>query len=323
MSTLSIGPDAHRYTWDEGWAQLPARHSATGNGRVHGLVALKDGRLVVFRQASPAVCVLAPDGTLLGEWGLGFTGAHGLSVVDADADDADLAFWLVDQESRRVVRCGLDGTEQRELAAPAPDRVPGGLYTPTWAVEHPANGDVWVGDGYGGNCVYRYDSGGDIIQVLDGTGPGEMGRFGEPHGLAISPQNELWITDRQNHRVVVYDLDGNFLRGKKDLCHSPCSFAFHDGHVYVPELFGALKIITPELELVAELGANPDVQPRPDGAWWPPVAPEGWPDLAGTAHVQAGRFNSPHGIAVSPVDGSVYVGEWIVGGRLIRLTPER
>jgi hypothetical protein len=36
--------------------------------------------------------------------------------------------------------------------------------------------------------------------------------------------------------------------------------------------------------------------------------------------VQAGKFNSPHGIATD-CDGAIYVSEWLVGGRLVKLDP--
>ncbi|MEO0515354.1 MAG: hypothetical protein AAF086_08690, partial [Planctomycetota bacterium] len=119
---------------------------------------------------------------------------------------------------------------------------------------------------------------------------------------------------------------GQHLRSSTAACHSPTAIAFHDGHAYVAELFGAVRILDAELNVVATLGENPWLTPepgwedRPQWAWPDAAAQAGYPDCAGTDHVQPGQFISPHGIAVAP-DGSVYVVEWTVGGRILKLEP--
>lgn len=313
---MQIGSGDFTYTWIENWARIPDTPSGRINGRTHGAAVLPDGRVIVFCQSWPGVLFFDPSGQLIDSWGDRFLGAHGLELT-RDRDGQDVLM-LVDQTTCEVCKVTLGGELiQRYEAPPITDR-PGGKYVPTWATLNKSNGDVWVGDGYGGDRVYRYDGQGKYVSWIDGSEGGKA--FQSPHAVKFSPEGELWITDRSNHRIAIYDADGKLLRDKQHLCHSPSDFAFHDGLTYVPELFTGIKIITPDLEVVADLGSNPQVKPHADlESWWPPQAPEGWPDLAGTEHIRPGVFNSPHGIAVDPNTGDIIVVEWIIGGRITRL----
>ena len=314
---MTVGTGAFAYEWIDDWLRVPP----TDNGRTHAAAVTRGGDVIVFHQASPAVLVCDADGTIKDRWG-DYPGAHGLTLVEEGGRDI---LWLTDQDSAVVRKHGLDGEVLGELPrpealAPSPGRE--GKYVPTWAAVAP-DGDVWVADGYGSYGVYRYAPDGRLKQTI--TGEEGAGRFESPHGLAFSPRGELWITDRANARVCVYDVEGRPLRHRDGLCHSPCCFAFREAggrvEVYVPELFTGLKVIDEQLNLLAEVGASDEVGPQPDGGR-PPITPAGWPNLAGTEHVKPGVFNSPHGVAVSPA-GEVYVTEWIVGGRVTKLVPTR
>lgn len=313
---MEIGQGDYRYNWIDNWATVPA--SNRDNGRTHGVQVTRDGDVVIFNQGNPAVLIFAPDGTPRAQFG-DYPGAHGLTLREEDGREV---LWVTDQSLCCVRKLTLDGQELLELPAPPeealvdPSDGKARSYIPTWADTGP-DGDIWVGDGYGSHYVFRFAPDGTYKGRTDGTDG--AGRFREPHGLAFSPGNELWLTDRANHRVCVYDADGKLLRHKEWLCHSPCTFAFDtDGNIYVPELFTGVKILTPDLELVAALGEHPEIKPNEDRkAWWPPRAPQGWPNLSGE-DLKPGLFNSPHGIAVNG-GGDIFVVEWIVGGRITKL----
>ncbi|MEM8738109.1 MAG: hypothetical protein AAGG38_06480 [Planctomycetota bacterium] len=318
---MHIGEAPHQYIWHEDWAKIPDTPSGRNNGRTHGVAVLKDGRVVVFNQAVPGILFFDPDGKLVESWGDRFTGAHGLSLVEHDGEET---FWLTDQDSCEVCHVTLDGELIQRLDPPPIDQRPDGKYKPTWADQNPANGDVWVGDGYGGFAVFRYAADGTYLGRILGDEPDAAGCFFAPHCLAFSPAGELWITDRGNHRLCVYDGEGKFLRHSNAACHSPCDFAFHDGLVIVPELFGAVKILDQQLNVVAELGANANLAPAagweslPQWVWPTWVEETQWPNVDREAYVKPGVFNSPHGIAAAP-NGDLYVVEWIVGGRITKL----
>ncbi|MEM9752509.1 MAG: hypothetical protein AAF916_03895 [Planctomycetota bacterium] len=312
---------AFNFRWIEDWARIPDTASGRKNGRTHGVEVLPDGRVAVFHQATPAMLFFEADGSLSHAWGDRFLGAHGMTLTEHDGQPA---FWLVDEFSCEVVKTTLDGETILRITAPPIDARPDGKYVPTWADQHPETGDIWVGDGYGGSTLHRFNARGrhlEAITKIDGV------RLNEPHGLRISPEGELWLTDRANHRIVVLDADGKLVRSTRSACHSPTSIAFHDGRAYIAELFGAVRVLDRDLNRLATLGENPWLTPEPGWEdrptwWWPDAqTQEGYPNFAGTERVQPGKFISPHGIAVGP-DGAVFITEWTLGGRILKLEPD-
>jgi DNA-binding beta-propeller fold protein YncE len=308
------------YTWHDQWARIPGTVTGRQNGRTHGVCVTGEGTVIVFHQAENGLLTFDPDGQLISAvGGERWMGAHGLTKIEEDGEER---LWLVDQDSTEVVKVDLDGNEL--LRVPRPDHPSyrgqnEGAYVPTWAAQDPVTGRIWVADGYGSSLLHRYSADGTYEMTLDGTEG--AGRFREPHGIqfttgAAGP--ELFVTDRANHRIVTYSGEGTFLRSSTQV-HSPCNFDFLDDHVVVPELYTGVKILDLDsLEVVTEIGKNQDVSPRPDGEWWPPICPEGWPNLAGTNYIRVGVFNSPHAACFSP-DGDLYVVEWIIGGRITKL----
>lgn len=317
---IRAGKD-NSYQWIDNWARIPAMPAERRNGRTHSVVVSREGRVFVFHQAVPAVLEFTAEGRLRASWGE-FAGAHGMTLAGGEGGEEHL--WLTDEFSSLVVKATLDGRIVRSLKAPShPAYGAGGKkYVPTWAAENPDTGDVWVADGYGASLVHRFTPGGECVQTLDGTEG--AGRFNEPHGILVRRGRngiEILITDRANHRIVVYDGEGRFLRASGS-AHSPCSFGALGSRLVVPELFTGLKILDADsLEVVDEIGANPLVRPRADGGWWPPQAPEGWPDFP-PERLQPGVFNSPHGACFTPA-GDILVVEWIIGGRITKLEAER
>ena len=95
---------------------------------------------------------------------------------------------------------------------------------------------------------------------------------------------------------------------------SPSGFATHGTLMVVAELKARLLLLDGEDRLVTGLGGDPEVADT-----------EGWPnDLDETGKpirpksLASGKFNSPHGMAVD-ADGNIYIAEWLVGGRHIKL----
>jgi len=75
------------------------------------------------------------------------------------------------------------------------------------------NGDIFVGDGHGGESnarMLKFSQDGTFIKTWGtrGTGPGD---FEAPHTLAMDSSGRLFVGDRGNSRVQIFDQDGNFL----------------------------------------------------------------------------------------------------------------
>ncbi len=316
---MRIGTGEQTYTWHENWATLPDTPATRENGRTHALCVTNAGNLIVFAQTRDGLLTYDPAGKLLhATGGDRWLGAHGLTrVVEQDIE----YLWLVDQNTAEVAKVTLEGKAVQTLAAPPHPAYEGAdakRYVPTWAAVNTANGDIWVADGYGGSLVHRYNRAGEYLASL--SGEEGAGRFNCPHALAFDPSGQLWIADRGNARITIYDADGRHLRHRDGVCHSPCGFSFHADTVLVPELFTGVKLLDLQLNLLAELGGNTDVRDDAlDRFTYPPTPIPGWPNWQGTPRIRPGHFNSPHGGCFGPT-GDIYVAEWIIGGRVTRLT---
>ncbi len=308
---MRIGQGEFTYEWIEHWARIPATESSLANGRTHGVVALDGGDVLVFNQAQPGILRFGSDGTLKNAWGDRFGGAHGMTLAQ---DPEGPVLWLTDQYTAEVVKTTLDGRTLLVLQPP-PLSVysASGRYVPTWVAVNEerfgGNGDVWVADGYGVNFIHRYAKSGAYISSINGT-EGRAGAFNCPHGITFIPKAdgpELYIADRSNKRVQVYDAEGRFKRVfGGDFLNSPCGFVHRNGIIYIPELFARVSILDEKDQLITYLGEQATAEKA-----------AGWPNLP-SDQIHPGLFNSPHGMAVDDI-GNLYVAEWIIGGRLIKL----
>jgi hypothetical protein len=304
MSKLFLDTPAGRYRWHENWALIPISAENPENGRTHGVVVDKNGRIYVFRQAIPAMLVFEPDGSFAASWG-NYPGAHGLTLVEEQGQEH---LWLTDQERAVAEKGTLDG--DLILRLDSPPYAAFEPYVPTWVavneVRYGGNGDIWVADGYGSHRVSRFDAAGKFTLALDGTEG--CGRFSCPHGIWFDRRKrpmELYIADRGNRRVQVYDEQGHYLRSfGENFLTSPDGFALDGDRLIVPELHGRVTLLDTNDRLICHLGANETVCDDPL-----------WPD--GNALLPC-MFSSPHA-AAADARGNLYVVEWRRGGRIVKL----
>ena len=113
----------------------------------------------------------------------------------------------------------------------------------------------------------------------------------------------------------MYDTDGRWLRTVGEgFLNSPSAFVTDGPNIVVGELYARLAVVDMDDRLVGYLGEDDQARQRP--GWPNGLGPDEQP--ARNPNLQPGRFNSPHGLA-SDADGNIYVAEWLIGGRMIKL----
>ncbi len=322
---MLIRAGSHTFEWIEDWAHLPDVASKTGWAH-HGIAVTSRNTLVAGDPTRADLLEFDTEGTLLSRIATSLTECHGVTrVTERDTD----SFWVVDigrkyqrpQGSPRVVKISLEGEIEAELERPPNPEDPDGDYVPTWVAVNEerfgGNGDIWVADGYGSSLVHRFDRSGDYVATIDGR-EGSAGRFQQPHTVFLDtrkPQSELYIADRVNHRVQVYDLEGTFKRSfGEDFLTMPTGFAISGEDLVIIELRARATLVDVDDDLIGHIGENPLVWERK--GWPNSLNPEG--DPARSTRLEPGKFNSPHGVAVDR-EGNIYITEWLLGGRYIKL----
>jgi DNA-binding beta-propeller fold protein YncE len=153
------------------------------------------------------------SGRLVKSFGAGmFILPHGLHVDRAGN------IWVTDNLGRsgkgqQVIKFSPDGKVLMTLgkagvAGSGPDE-----FNAPSAVYVAPNGDIFVADGHGGNTnarIVKFSPDGKFIKAwgTKGSAPGE---FDVPHTLAMDSRGRLFVGDRQNNRIQIFDQDGNFL----------------------------------------------------------------------------------------------------------------
>ncbi|HEY1919790.1 MAG TPA: hypothetical protein VGH27_29815 [Streptosporangiaceae bacterium] len=317
-----------RYGWDE----LVVSESVSDGWAHHGIDILSDGSVVTAAPDQASVVVLGLGQRRRFQFDTDLSELHGITVSRTAEGDV---LWLVDNGHKflpasprygekispgRVVAMTLDGRQKGELLAPQIAAYAARPWAPCALVidESPGGGtgDVWVADGYGASLLHRFRSDGTHRATIDGGASGRT--FDTPHDVMIDTRRgapELYVADRANRRIVVLDLEGRFLRTVGEgVLSSPSAFAVSEDLLFVAELYGSLAVF--------------DRDDRFEGfvCWGDDHNREGWPntvDGAGAVTrppLRPGALNSPHGLAVDQ-QGAVYVTEWLIGGRVVRLFP--
>ncbi|MDP6453297.1 MAG: hypothetical protein QF898_08325, partial [SAR202 cluster bacterium] len=220
------------------------------------------------------------------------------------------------ESTGQAVKITLDGEVVQRLERPDLPVYDSGMYSPTSVAVNGANGDIWLADGYGQSYVHRYDCSGNYLSSINGEEG--AGRFATPHSVFVDtrkPDAELYISDRANGRVQVYDLEGQFKRAfGSDFLTTPSAFAIHGDKMVIAELNARLAVVDSSDCLIGYLGGNVSVA---DVAGWPNNLDDSGTPIR-TSLLEPGKFNSPHGLALDS-EGNIYVSEWLIGGRFIKL----
>ena len=219
-----------------------------------------------------------------------------------------------------VLKVDLEGRTVQRLARPPHPAYRSGQYRPTLVAVNETrfggDGAVWVADGYGESLVHRFDADGTYRLTL--SGDEGAGRFKSPHAVFIDRRRdepELYIADRGNARIQVYDLNGRFRRAfGQSYLSAPTWFATHGEHLFLVEFRPPrLTVLDREDALVGYACEDPEAPKRPGF----PYPLDGSGRVVRTP-VYAGKLQTPHALAIDRT-GNVYVTEGVLGGRFTKL----
>jgi sugar lactone lactonase YvrE len=344
LSALLLAPAAFAadppeipYTADANFLKLPENMHF---GETSGVAVNSKKHVFVFQRANtngPAFGASAAQllefdqtGKFVREIGKGLYAWAYAHDVRVDKDDN---IWAIDKGSDMIVKFNpagrvtmvfgrkkeaSDEAEPWTRVTPPRPAIDGQFRQPT-DVTWDAQGNTYISDGYINSRVAKYDKNGDWVKTWGQPG-NKPGEFNIPHGIAADNAGNIYVADRQNKRIQVFDTDGKYLREMR---------------IDVPAPSGA----QPWMATVAP-GLEPAPNHTPGSPWTVCITPgptqylytsDSFPGriykftldgklvgMLGKAGRQQGQFGWIHQIAC-PSENELYVAE-IVNWRVQKLT---
>jgi hypothetical protein len=299
-----IGEGRFRYETEEGWAKLPAGYEFPD---ASGVTVDSQDNVYILNRGPHPVIVVDRDGNFLRSWGEGEfdARAHGIHASPDDfiwtVNDNQHCIKKYTPEGKLVLTIGIAGQEAEKWSGKPFNR-------PTNMAISPNTGDVYVTDGYGNSRVHRYTSEGK--HVVSWGAPGvDPGQFQVPHNVVIDGDENVYVTDRENYRLQVFDSNGSLKAIWQNIYRPQALCMDREGILYIGE-----QLMENELFDYGKVGHRLNAY-RKDGTR---LARIGDP-MIGDGPTQ---FIAPHGFGVDSA-GNLYVGEvsYTVYGR--RLDPPR
>jgi DNA-binding beta-propeller fold protein YncE len=130
--------------------------------------------------------------------------------------DAQGMIWLADAGNHTVLQCTPEGKLLKTLGTPGELGCDETHFNRPTDMAITPDGQVFVSDGYGNARVVHFDARGQFVKSWGklGTAPGE---FNLPHAIVLDSKGRLYVADRNNARVQVFDQTGKLLDVWQDL----------------------------------------------------------------------------------------------------------
>ena len=210
-----VGSGEFRYEVIEGWGKLPDGWTFK---EVAAVAVDKKDQVYCFTRGAHPIIVFDRDGNFVRSWGEGvFKRAHGATI------GPDETIFLSDDGDHTVRKCTLDGKVIFTLGVPgqpAPYQS-GEPFNRCTHVAFAPKGDFYVSDGYGNSRVHKYSPDGKLLFSWGEPGC-DPGQFNIVHNICTDKEGWVYVADRENHRVQVFDGNGKYETQWNNL-HRPCA----------------------------------------------------------------------------------------------------
>ncbi len=275
------------YDADDEWAKIPAEYQFP---EAAGVAVDADDNVYVFNRGEHPVVVLDKNGNFLRSFGEGeFSGReHGIHISPDGfcylVEDAHHAIHKYDLMGKRLWTLGDEGK-------PAPKWSGTPFNRPTHMAVSPKSGDIFVTDGYGNSRVHRFSPDGKLLLSWGEVGS-DYGEFQNPHNVVVDEDEYVYVADRENNRVQVFDGKGRFEACWNQVFKADGMCTDSNGIFYVGELVGMhdTNAIGHRITILSKFGrrlARIGSKTQGDGP---------------------GEFNAIHGMAADS-QGNLYVAE--------------
>lgn len=276
-------------------------------GSTHGAVVI-DSSGNIYTSSSLGVFVFSPEGGVVRHFlGSEYSNIHDMEI--RKEAEGEFIYGARNVNAEGIKFDAESGEIVLKLKFPEESGLKLDKFNPT-AITVAPNGDIILSDGYASNHIFKYNSTGKYLMHF-GTKGNELKQFNTAHGMTLDTRYDpprLLICDRNHQpkgRLLHYDLEGNYIDEVATGLGMPTSVSVQGDFVSVPDLHGRLVILDKNNTIIAVLGNNPDPAKGRNFK----IPQEQWVE---------GHFSGTHG-SYWDKDGNLYVQDWNISGRLMKL----
>lgn len=250
------------YRLVENWAQLPDGFTW---GQVIAVEVDPEGNLITFQRCSSDTCVgqsappllkFSPSGEHLMSWGEGLiVWPHGLDI------DSEGNIWVTDGRHEGAMgevihKFSSDGELLMTIGTPGVSGSGAYTFNGICDVAVADNGDIFVADGHFNNRVVKYSADGKFVKSWGqpGTGPSE---FDMPHSIDIDSKGRVFVADRGNSRIQIFDQDGHYLDSWRQFGRPSGIYITADDRLFVADS-QSVDGVNPDFEMGIYYGSAVD-----------------------------------------------------------------
>ena len=200
---MQVGDGDFRYEVIQDWAKLPPGWTF---GWIPGVAVDSQDRVYVYSRSEHPMVVFDREGNFLTSWGDDvLENAHGIFIDDDDN------VYCTEWSSHCAHKFSTEGQLQWTLGTPGVPRPPGLPFNLPTDLAIAPDGCLFVSDGYGNSKMHKYSAEGVLLFSWGepGTGPGQ---FNLVHSVWVDSDYQVYICDRENNRIQIFDGEGGFLR---------------------------------------------------------------------------------------------------------------
>lgn len=195
---------------------------------ISSVAVLETGLVAALFRTAPQVRLFDAEGHVVTQWTIpGVVCPHHITAVTGGGA------LVTDLDGHQVLCLDAQGNVAWTL---------GEAHHPKWMApfNHPTQaafdrqGQLFVTDGYGNYCLHRFDQARTLLETHGEAGQGD-GQFSTPHAVVVDDNNRVYVADRENSRVQVFDGNGTFLRQINGM-YKPMALALtREGHLLVSD----------------------------------------------------------------------------------------
>ncbi len=217
------------YKSNKNWYSVPPQ---VDWDEVAGVSIDRDQNLILFARGKTPVIVVDKKGEYINSFAhKDFSRPHSVRVDDKNY------IWFVDDGDHTVKKYDINGNKLMTIGIPdSPSPIHSGIpfnRCTDIAIDYLSD-SIFISDGYGNSSIHKYSIDGEFIKSWGSPGT-DQSEFNIVHNIALDSNSYLYVADRENHRIQIFDTNGVYVDQMINM-HRPCALYIDNDFLYVGEL---------------------------------------------------------------------------------------